>query len=300
MDIQKFEALLTAIDAGTITKAASSLGYTQSAISHAIHSLENEFNVRLLLRCHAGVELTPTGEMLIPYIRNVANAFREFENKVADINNINCGQVRIGTFTSVAVNWLPNILNSFQQYYPNINFEIKQGNYAEIAEWILQGSIDCGFTITPSLCGLKNIILFEDRLFLIYPPDHPLASKETIYPEDLAEYPFILVNEGRAPIIRNFFEDRNIKLKIQYHVVDDYATIAMVESHLGISVCPELFFYRLPYNVSHRPIETDFRRKISITYKKNFILAPAVKQFISYVQSWARNNLPPLDANPLF
>ena len=167
MDIQKFEALLPAIDAGTITKAASSLGYTQSAISHAIHSLENEFNVRLLSRCHAGVELTPTGEMLIPYIRNVANAFREFENKVADINNINCGQVRIGTFTSVAVNWLPNILNSFQQYYPNINFEIKQGNYAEIAEWILQGSIDCGFTITPSLCGLKNIILFEDRLFLI-------------------------------------------------------------------------------------------------------------------------------------
>ena len=114
MDIQKFEALLTAIDAGTITKAASSLGYTQSAISHAISSLENEFDIRLLSRSRSGVELTPVGEMLIPYMRNVANAYREFENKIADINHINCGTVRIGTFTSVAVNWLPNILNSFR------------------------------------------------------------------------------------------------------------------------------------------------------------------------------------------
>lgn len=293
MDIQKFEALLTAIDAGTITKAASSLGYTQSAISHAISSLENEFDIRLLSRSRSGVELTPVGEMLIPYMRNVANAYREFENKIADINHINCGTVRIGTFTSVAVNWLPNILNSFRQCYPNISFEIKQGNYAEIAEWILQGSIDCGFTITPSLNGLKNTILFEDRLFVIYPPGHPLASCESIYPEDLIGYPFILVNEGRDPLIRHFFESRNIKLKIQYHVVDDYATIAMVESNLGISVCPELFFYRLPYNVLHRPIETGFRRKISISYKKNFTLSPVVKQFISYVQKWTQENLEP-------
>ena len=288
MDIQKFEALLTAIDSGTISKAALSMGYTQSAISHAISSLEDEFNIIMLKRGRAGVELTPAGEMLLPYIRNVSNSFREFQNKVADMNNISCGHIRIGTFTSVAVNWLPNILNSFRQRYPNISFEIKHGNYAEIAEWVLQGIIDCGFTITPPLRGLKNIVLFEDRLFLIYPPGHPLNSQEVVYPEDLTSYPFILVDEGRDPLIRHFFEDRNIKLDIKYHVVDDYATIAMVESNLGISVCPELFFYRLPYDVMHRPIETDFRRKISISYKNNYALSPVVKQFITYVQKWVK------------
>ncbi|XCP85435.1 LysR family transcriptional regulator [Roseburia hominis] len=294
MDIQKFDALLIAIDSGTMTQAASSMGYTQSAISHAIRTLEDEFNVRILSRGRSGVELTHEGQILLPYIRNITNSFREFENKVAEINHLHCGTVRIGTFTSVAVNWLPRILSSFHELYPAITFEIKHGNYAEIADWIAQGIIDCGFTITPSSAGLKNKLLFEDRLFLIYPPDHPLDKLEIVKPEDLVEYPFILVDEGKDPIIRHFFERQNIKLDIQYRVVDDYATIAMVESNLGISVCPELFFYRLPFKVLHRPIHTDFRRRISISYKDHFTLSPIVKEFIKHVQKWAGENLSPL------
>ena len=291
MDIQKFETVLVATDSGTITKAAENLGYSQSAISHSIQSLEDEFNVRMLMRGRSGVELTHEGEMLLPYIRNVMNSYREFENKVAEINNLECGVIRIGTFTSIAVNWLPQIINSFKQEHPNIQFEILHENYAQIADSILQGTIDCGFTITPSTRGIQNILIFEDRLFAIYPNEHPLGALDTIYPSDLAEYPFILVNEGKDPIIRRFFEERNIKLDIQYHVVDDYATIAMVESNLGISVCPELFFKRLPFQVQHRTINTSFRRKISISYKENYTLSPIVRQFITHVKKWSLDHL---------
>jgi len=294
MDILKFNIFLKAIDTGSLTKTAYSLGYTQSSISHAIHSLESEFDVRLLLRDRAGVRLTSEGATLLPYIRNVTNAFQEFQNKVADIHNLDYGLIRIGTFTSVAVHWLPNILNSFRSLYPSINFEVKQGNYAQIADWIVQGVIDCGFTVAPKMAGVRNVLLKEDRLFVIYPPDHPLDQLESIHPEDVAPYPFILVDEGDDPIIRNFFDERAIPLNIQYRVVDDYAVVAMVESNLGISVCPELFFYRLPFNVIHRALVTDYRRKISISCKDNFTISPIVTRFISHVQDWVIANAYPL------
>lgn len=117
---------------------------------------------------------------------------------------------------------------------------------------------------------------------------------ENIRPEDIGAYPFILVDEGNDPIIRNFFEDRKISLNIQYRVVDDYAVVAMVESNLGISVCPELFFYRLPFNVVHRAINTDYRRRISISYKDNFTLSPVVFRFIQHIQRWISENTYPL------
>lgn len=294
MDTQKFDVFLKAIETGSITRAANAMGYSQSAISHAISSLEDELNVRLLLRDRAGVRLTKEGEALLPYIRNVISSYQEFQNKLAKIHNLEYGTIKIGTFTSVAVHWLPNILSTFRVLYPSINFEVKQGNYAQIIEWIKDGIIDCGFTVSPQVSGIRNVLLKEDRLFVIYHPDHPLGMLKNIRPEDIGAYPFILVDEGNDPIIRNFFEDRKISLNIQYRVVDDYAVVAMVESNLGISVCPELFFYRLPFNVVHRAINTDYRRRISISYKDNFTLSPVVFRFIQHIQRWISENTYPL------
>ena len=87
MDIQKFEVFLKIIETGSLTRAADMMDYTQSAVSHAISTLESEFNVRLLVRDRSGVKLTSDGRALLPYIRSVINAYREFQNKTAAINN---------------------------------------------------------------------------------------------------------------------------------------------------------------------------------------------------------------------
>jgi DNA-binding transcriptional LysR family regulator len=295
MDIRKFEIFLDTIDSGSLTKTAQALGYTQSAISHTINSLESEFNLQLLTRSRAGVSLTSEGRALLPYIRNTVTSFQEFRNKVAEIHNLDYGSIRIGTFTSTAVHWLPGILSSFRDLYPSIQFEVKYGNYAEIAEWILQGRIDCGFTIAPEISGIRHVPLKKDRFLVIYPPGHPLSLLKKINPSDVANYPYILVIEGDDPIIRNFFTDNDIHLNIQYRVVDDYAAVAMVESGLGITVTPELFFYRLAFNVDHRALNTPFRRQLAISYKDHFTVSPVVTRFIAHVQNWAADNAYPFD-----
>ena len=60
-----------------------------------------------------------------------------------------------------------------------------------------------------------------------------------------------------------------------------------IRDSLGISVCPELFFNRLPFRVNHKPLETDFRRKLCIPYKENYQQSPPVVRFMDYVQQWA-------------
>lgn len=154
MDVNRFEVLLNVVESGSFTHAADAMGYTQSAVSHIIGSMEEEYGVKLLTRDRSGVRLTPEGNLLLPYAYKVVSACREFQNKVLDIRRFAAGTIRVGTFTSVAVHWLPSILNSFRALYPAIRFEIKQGNYGEIVDWILKGAIDCGFTLNSILSNL--------------------------------------------------------------------------------------------------------------------------------------------------
>ena len=71
MNLSQYEALIKAVETGTMTQAAEDLGYTQSGLTRALNSLEEQWNVRLLNRGRNGVQLTPEGQLLLPYIRTV-------------------------------------------------------------------------------------------------------------------------------------------------------------------------------------------------------------------------------------
>ena len=74
------------------------------------------------------------------------------------------GLIRIGTFSSVATHWLPNIIKKFQEDYPNIDYELLLGDYTEIESWITEGRVDCGFLKLPTLPEFEAIFLEDDQL----------------------------------------------------------------------------------------------------------------------------------------
>lgn len=76
-------------------------------------------------------------------------------------------RIRIGTFSSVATHWLPNIIKEFQKDYPYIDYELLLGDYTEIEEWILEGRVDCGFMRLPAHPELETIFLEQDQLMAI-------------------------------------------------------------------------------------------------------------------------------------
>ncbi|MDF2570678.1 MAG: cmpR [Neobacillus sp.] len=285
MNIQKYEAFLKTVEYGSLTKAAQALGYTQSAISHMLNALEGEWGVTLLTRDRSGVCITSDGLQLLPLVQNVCNANRELMNEIGELHGLESGVIRIGTFTSVSVHWLPNMIKTFHSEYPNIDFQLLHGDYTEIESWIMEGRADCGFLRLPARSDLESIFLEQDRLMVILPENHPLADCEYFPINKLSEEPFILLEEGTENEITEIFEENHIRPNVRFTARDDYAIISMVESGLGISILPELVLHRTPYKIIKKELDTPAYRKLGIVLKGTRHASPAVKRFLDYLHN---------------
>ena len=103
----QYEAFVKITETGSFTKAAESMGYTQSAVSQMIKTLEEELDTVLIHRSKKGIELSPDGKEFLPYIKNVYNSHRELIEKRNEMKGLGNGVIRIGTLASISCNWLP-------------------------------------------------------------------------------------------------------------------------------------------------------------------------------------------------
>lgn len=284
MNIQKYMAFIKTVEYGSFTKAAESLNYSQSGISRMISDLENEWNVSLLERGRAGVQLTSDGQKLLPFAQSVCNEYQKLQVQVEELNGLQSGLIRIGTFSSVATHWLPNIIKEFQKNYPNIDYELLLGDYTEIESWILEGRVDCGFLRLPTHPELETIFLEQDKLLVVLPENHPLADYEYFPVTALCDYPFMLLEKGAKAEISAIFEQYNVTPKVYFTTWDDYAIMSMVESGLGISILPELILQRTPYRIISKELEIPAYRKIGLAMKDKKTASLAVKQFLDYLK----------------
>ena len=154
MSVSKYQMFVKTVECGSFSKAAEALNFTQSGVSHAVQALEDELGVTLLSRNRGGVVLTADGRALLPKIERLCAAHRALMQSAADLKGMDAGLVKVATFSSVSAQWLPSILKSFGELYPNIEFEVVTGDfYGQSEEWILQGKVDCGFLRLPPAPG---------------------------------------------------------------------------------------------------------------------------------------------------
>lgn len=148
MSIKKYEVLLQTADLGSFTKASEVLGYTQSAISHIVTGLEDELGLKLLTRDRFGVRLTPEGEALLPAIRAVCQQNQEVTRQAAQFHGLEIGQVRIGTFLSVSVHILPDLLHTFPSGIPTLRLSF----FRAVTRILSDGSARAASTLVFSVC----------------------------------------------------------------------------------------------------------------------------------------------------
>ena len=288
MSISKYKILMEVLEQGSLTKAAETIGYTQSGITHTINSLEEEFGFDLIVRSRTGTTLTKNGEKVIPSIREILKWNEYLEQQIAAVHGLELGTVRIGTFTSVSVHWLPGIMKNFQTDFPHIEIKLMEGDYREIEEWILHGVIDCGFISTPTRNKLDVIPLLKDKMFILLPDEHQLSDYDSIELEQLKEEPFIMPLQGYDDDIQRIFKNASFKPNITFSAIDDYAIMAMVENGLGISILPELVLQGQQRKVLKKDLsETNFRHLgIAVKSKKN--ISPATEKFLDYVRDFLK------------
>lgn len=283
-NLLKYVAFVQTVDKGSFTKAANSLNYAQSSISKMIADLEKEWGVTLLQRNKKGVCLTSTGEQILPLIRQVLNDFEKMREKIDEINNVQSGTVRIGTFSSVAINWLPDIFTKFQEDYPKINCEMLLGDYDEIEKQLEEGRIDCAFLRLPTNKNFDTTILKKDEYKAVLPYNHPLAEKEFLEYGDLNNQPFLLLEHGGKTEVSDLLEQNNVKANIRFTTWEDFAIMAMVEKGLGIGILPELILKRIPYNIVIKSFKKPYYRKIVLATKDKNNLTAATRKFIEYLK----------------
>lgn len=283
MSIKKYETLLKTVDLGSLTRASEVLGYTQSAISHMISGLEDEFGFKLLIRDRSGVRLTEEGKMVIPSIRAVCKANKEVFRQVGTIHGLDIGIIRIGTVLSVSLHVLPDILAEFSEQHPEIEFELLQGSFVDVERWLCEGKIDCGFLPYLERESFEMIPVRTERFLAVFPQTRTMQS-ERISIDDIQAESLILRTDSLEEDLRQFLNKGRSKSKITYSAKDEYAVLAMVERGLGMSILPELLLDRTQYRIKTQALDPEIQRTICFAYKEGQMISPVVQQIILFIR----------------
>lgn len=281
--IQKLRAFVTVVEYESFTKAAELLSYTQSGISRMIQDLERDWQLSLLERNRSGVRLTSDGHSVLPYTKKVLKEYDNLQSQVDELHGLQSGLIRIGTFSSVATHWLPNMIKEFHKDYPNMDYELLLGDYTEIEHWIATGRVDCGFLRLPTKKDFEVIFLERDTLQVVLPMDHPLGGLERFPVTSLCDYPFMLLEKGAKAEVSEIFERNGLVPKTHFTTWDDYAIMSMVESGLGISILPELILKRISYHILAKELDVPAFRDIGLALRDRKSASIAVKKFLEYL-----------------
>ncbi|MFT8870760.1 MAG: LysR family transcriptional regulator [Sporolactobacillus sp.] len=282
MSLIKYSIFLTTVECGSFTAAADTLGLTQSAVSHAVRSLESELGVRLINREYS-MHLTSEGEALLPFFRQIIRDDEQLQQQAAALLHVTKGRIRVGVFTSVAKHMLPAIIHAMDQTYPLVDIQLKEGNYAEIEAHIIGGRIDCGFLTRPSSERLCLTPLQTDRMLCIVFPGHRFYEQSCVQPDDLQGEPFIMPAFGGDHEIKRMLELKNIQPKVRFELMEENAILAMVNHSLGISVLPELTLPEHLAPLRALPLDPPAYRTIELATLPD--PSPVVQRFAALTQT---------------
>ncbi len=285
MTLIQFEVFRSIVEQGSLSKAAETLGLTQSAVSHAISKFESDLGFTLLTRNRTGINLTANGEKILLYVREILKWNEQMMQEAAKINGLETGIVRVGTFPSVSVQWIPRIIDAFSERFPYIDVQLYEGDYDEINRWIIDGTVDFGFVSLPTNTSLDIIPLKKDRLLCIVSDKHPLSENKTIQFSKINDELFIMPRSNIDNDVARILKQNKVSPKIKYEMAEDQAIISMVQHNLGISILPEMILYRLPDSVRAIQLEGDYYRTIGIASQSFNSISPGSKKLVQIIKN---------------
>ena len=281
MDTKKLEALATAVEMGSFTRASEVLGYTQSGLTHMMNSLEKDFGFPVLVRGRAGVRLTAAGERIFPLVRDCLAAGELLEREIRMINADKEETIRVAAYASVAVHWLPEVIQQFRHDHPGVNVDIQMGSVEEVYRWVREDKADMCFASRQEGQTLEWTYLRNDRLVAILPPDYDMQGRETfpVYGFDGQE--FLMPSMGVDLDIMRVLNRHGVMPLVRTTQVSDSVIISMVEHGLGVSILSELVMKGRKDNVQAVPMDPPAVRELGIAARPRKELRPLARKFIA-------------------
>ena len=180
LDLRHLIALKAIADERSFGKAAEKLGYTQSAVSQQIATLERIVGMRLIERPGGPrpISLTEAGEILLRHAEAIQARLLAAKADMSALEAGDAGRLRVGTFQSVGAKIIPRLLRRFSESHPDVQVVLRESpDESELLEMIERGELDLTFWTLPTVPGpYETIELLHDPYVLVVPADSPLAE----------------------------------------------------------------------------------------------------------------------------
>ena len=290
MQIESLKVFCDLTETESFTKAAHINEVTQSAVSQQISSLERHFKSMLIERSKKKFRLTREGQVLYEYCKQIVQTYDALHNRIQEIKDIVSGTIRVATIYSIGLHDLPPYIKRFLKAYPTVNVHVEYRRSNQVYDDVLGNVVDLGLVAYPVKDPrLEIVALRKDMLVLICHPQHPLAKIRSVKLNAIAGAKFI----GFEPdiptrkAIDKILKDRNVAVQ---HVMefDNVETVKRaVEIDAGISIVPQ---GTVVQEVAKQTLvqvqieDAEFFRPLAAIYKKNKVLSPAMKQFLTIIK----------------
>lgn len=196
MDLKNLTSFIQVAELRNFTKAAQRLGYSQSTISFQIKQLEEELGVKLFERINHTVKLTSDGMRLLQCANEIEGILLDFNHTEEEP----AGVVRMATADSLCVATVGQIFSKLRSSHPGVTLKITTAGTQDLFRLIDQNEADLLYTLDSPIRGADYVIVQEQRIpaRFVASPNHPLAGRENITPEELLSYPLLLTEEGMS------------------------------------------------------------------------------------------------------
>ncbi|MDE0801855.1 MAG: LysR family transcriptional regulator [Acidimicrobiales bacterium] len=243
VDIRHLAALAAVVDEGSFAKAAAALGFTQSAVSQQIAALEKAAGLPVLDRPRGpkAAELTPAGELLLEYAREVLARVEEMDDELDRLRRGITGRLVIGTFQSVSGKLLPTIIGRMRAEVPDVDIRLfETDDQTALLRGVLDDELDLAFTVDPEGAGTESRFLGFDPFVVIAAAGElpgPTASHA-----DLNGHPMIgqPADNVCQRLIDRRLDQAGVVPDYVFRSADNGAVQGMVRSGMGRSVAPYL------------------------------------------------------------
>lgn len=288
--LSQLRALLAVADQGNFSEAALAMGVTQSTISHAIATLEDELGVVLFHRGRHGAQLTPVGELVAAHAQQVQGSLAAILATANQEKGLQGGTVRIASFRSIATHVLPGAIAHLHRRHPHIQVTLTEVDEVhQLKQALLQGQVDVCVAEILEGAEFETQPLLQDAYIALLPPDSGLRDAQLTL-EELTTFPLITSSHGScADRIQRYLSEQQPDLTVSYRIRHDSSITSMVQQGLGIAIMPRLAAEPIPAGVQVCRLPFHLTRPIGVSRLCNSLAPPAVYAFLAAL----RDSVPP-------
>jgi LysR family transcriptional regulator for metE and metH len=240
LELRHLQTLLALVETGTLSRAATRVHLTQSAISHQIKQLEEHYGTPLFERKTQPLRLSPAGQRLHTLAETVLKLVGEAERDVARIAQGEAGQLRIAVECHTCFDWLMPSMDQFREHWPEIELDLVSGFHADPLALLAEAKADLVVMSEPEQRrGVVFHPLFRFEMVGLVSRQHPLAAKTFLEPEDFAgetliSYP---VPDDMLDLVRKVLKPQGVEPKRRTTELT-VAILQLVASRRGIAALP--------------------------------------------------------------